>query len=448
MREQLREKVLNFFASLNLAADMPIPRKPFVFRFVPSLNPVERRHLEDILQQLLDEGIISFDEAVSPSHGAFLQFRLTETGETCLYTDEVGERAAHCIARDGHVSGRLVGIEKNGSGPLYIRSEFEEVSKELKTLVTFANAYRENQESWSHYKNQEDFDSVFRMGEPKKGAFNALYGQGRTLGLSLANELLHFNDAMICSTLTEFIDRLAPYEVVLVQQKEFLDSVQEQMGEHEPWSVVHMVKLFKRELDLLGQVVRIVGVLKQSDIARAERGELVKLGLAEKNERVISAIHRYGLRLESLPSTYQGRDEEGIRDLFVSALEVMRPGGAAGEAFRKRGKTDILVTRNGLVELICECKIWNGPKLHQSAIDQLLSYATSRDKELAVLIFSKNKDFTNVLASAHDAAEAHPNHVESAGSVEGHESWQEYTFSNADDTSSQHTVWVLGFNFP
>jgi hypothetical protein len=44
---------------------------------------------------------------------------------------------------------------------------------------------------------------------------------------------------------------------------------------------------------------------------------------------------------------------------------------AGGELFNGDGKTDILVRVDGRNVFIAECKIWNGPKNFNDAIDQL-----------------------------------------------------------------------------
>ena len=75
----------------------------------------------------------------------------------------------------------------------------------------------------------------------------------------------------------------------------------------------------------------------------------------------------------------------------------MFKGKANGECFRKRGKTDILIEYENRAAFIAECKIWAGKKVFQSALSQLQSYTTWRDNKLALILFSRNKDFFKVL---------------------------------------------------
>ena len=52
---------------------------------------------------------------------------------------------------------------------------------------------------------------------------------------------------------------------------------------------------------------------------------------------------------------------------------------------------------------MAECKIWKGQKNFTAAIEQLLGYLTWRDSKTALLIFSRNKNFKEVLQAAKEA---------------------------------------------
>ena len=68
--------------------------------------------------------------------------------------------------------------------------------------------------------------------------------------------------------------------------------------------------------------------------------------------------------------------------------------GAVGEAFSKRGKTDIYLPVPDGGIFIAECKIWYGPHTVGEAIEQILGYLTWRDAYGVVLIFARNKEFS------------------------------------------------------
>ena len=57
---------------------------------------------------------------------------------------------------------------------------------------------------------------------------------------------------------------------------------------------------------------------------------------------------------------------------------------------------------------IAECKFWDGPKVFNDAIAQLLGYLTWRDSKTALLIFNRNKDSSKVLVKMNETIENHP----------------------------------------
>lgn len=61
----------------------------------------------------------------------------------------------------------------------------------------------------------------------------------------------------------------------------------------------------------------------------------------EMYEHILGVIRHEGRSFEATPSTFQKLDEEEIRDIIIAHLNGHYEGGASGETFRKRGKTDI-----------------------------------------------------------------------------------------------------------
>ena len=80
--------------------------------------------------------------------------------------------------------------------------------------------------------------------------------------------------------------------------------------------------------------------------------------------------------------------EESLRDILLTVLNNQF-GAASGEAFSRRGKTDILIPYDGDTGavFIAECKWWKGPAAFRKAIDQILGYLTWRDTHAALVVF-------------------------------------------------------------
>lgn len=96
------------------------------------------------------------------------------------------------------------------------------------------------------------------------------------------------------------------------------------------------------------------------------------------------------------PAVY-ALDERGMRDIVLSHLNAAFPAGAAGEAFSKKGMTDIRVvtavaadTGFGDCVFKAECKVWDGPASAVSAFDQLGDrYLTAAEVRAAIVLFAK-----------------------------------------------------------
>jgi hypothetical protein len=151
------------------------------------------------------------------------------------------------------------------------------------------------------------------------------------------------------------------------------------------------------------------------------------------------------LVIERSPSVFSKMPEETLRDHYLVQLNGQYES-ATGETFNAEGKTDILVRDGNRNVFIAECKIWYGPKTITEALGQLLSYLTWRDTKSALLVFSRNKDFTNVLTSLWQAMEAHPQ-MKYGPAVEG-ETRKRYIFARPDDANREIILTVMAIPMP
>ena len=131
---------------------------------------------------------------------------------------------------------------------------------------------------------------------------------------------------------------------------------------------------------------------------------------------------------------------------ILVSLNGVYEGSATGETFNSTGKTDILIREQGGNVFVAECKIWQGERSLQEAIDQLLGYVTWRDTKTALIVFSKNKDFTNVLTKSSEGVPAHPKYKRTVKTVG--ETQTRYLFSQKNDVNRDVHVSVLAFDIP
>ena len=163
----------------------------------------------------------------------------------------------------------------------------------------------------------------------------------------------------------------------------------------------------------------------------------------------LKVIYEAGTNMERKPSLYISKDEESLRDQFLFILETRYEGvTATGETFNRNGKTDILLKyyEDGSNLFVAECKFWHGSSEFHNAIDQLFgNYLTWRDSKVAIILFVKNKDFSNVLATIKSEIQTHTLYVEECG--ERGESSFSYIFSLSQDKSKEVYLEVMAFHF-
>ena len=126
---------------------------------------------------------------------------------------------------------------------------------------------------------------------------------------------------------------------------------------------------------------------------------------------IVDIIYTVFKAVEKKPAVYKAFDEEGLRDYLLPVLETRYNNvTATGETFNKGGKTDILIRyTDGTNLFVAECKFWGGEALFAETINQLFDrYLTWRDSKTAILLFVRNKDFSNVLKTIQEAVPRHP----------------------------------------
>jgi hypothetical protein len=155
-------------------------------------------------------------------------------------------------------------------------------------------------------------------------------------------------------------------------------------------------------------------------------------------ENILAVIRHGGRSFEQTPDTYSVHDEEELRDILLSHLNVFFQGGATGETFRKQGKTDILIQDKSRSAFVAECKVWQGKQSFLKAIGQLLEYLTWRDCKASIILFNKyNRGMTTIQENMASILSSHPRYVKDVAVPE----MGEYRFilrSNEDDSRLIH----------
>ena len=114
---------------------------------------------------------------------------------------------------------------------------------------------------------------------------------------------------------------------------------------------------------------------------------------ADQFADVLAAVRRHHDNVERLPGAGAAAEasEDVHRDSLLSALN-MRFVDGTGEAFSKRGKSDIRLVVDDRSYFYAECKIWGGPKTVTDAVEQLVErYLTYRDAFAALVFFVRGR---------------------------------------------------------
>lgn len=162
---------------------------------------------------------------------------------------------------------------------------------------------------------------------------------------------------------------------------------------------------------------------------------------------ILNVIERLSINIERSPSTFVDMSEEEIRNIILVNLNGHYEGQALGEVFNAQGKTDILIRENDRNVFIAECKFWKGPAGMHSAIDQVLNYLTWRDTKTALLLFSKNMDFDNVLSGIAANIPKHQNFKKELQKVSN--THARYLFRQKNENNDRDLYMaVLAFHIP
>jgi len=160
---------------------------------------------------------------------------------------------------------------------------------------------------------------------------------------------------------------------------------------------------------------------------------------------ILKIIYDVGKVIERYPSSFSYMKEVDLRNHLLLYLQphFSLEGSVTGETFNRSGRTDILIQYKNTNVFIAECKFWKDKTSYLNAINQLLRYLTWRDSKAALIIFIKNKNFSDILEKMKNFTQLHKNCL---GFVnENAETWFNYRFHVLDDKNKEIKLAVLAF---
>jgi hypothetical protein len=186
-----------------------------------------------------------------------------------------------------------------------------------------------------------------------------------------------------------------------------------------------------------------------SETSKSVKKEIVPILQEEVYKDIKEVLYNVGKAIERKPSIYLNKQEEDLRDVFLLFLETRYEStGGVGEAFNKKGKTDILLkyAKDGSNLFVAECKFWKGQKKLFEGINQLLGYLTHRDSKTALMIFVDQKEFTSVITTLKSEIRNHKNFKRFI--KDSYESSFSYEFSLPDDSQKTIQLEIMLYHFP
>lgn len=138
-------------------------------------------------------------------------------------------------------------------------------------------------------------------------------------------------------------------------------------------------------------------------IGRTSAKRILKDTLKGKEERefngILKQIMEFAYKAQDQRETFREMKEEMLRDYIVTIFTPKFK--AYGEVKCGKGRTDIRIdTKRGNYSYIFELKIWKGIKVLQEAISQLQTYISWQHNYAGIVIFYKDKQFTQTFNSA------------------------------------------------
>ncbi len=156
---------------------------------------------------------------------------------------------------------------------LDIRKDLESVAAQISRLISIGQQFKEFDKEWSHLKNNEDFRFVFKLPEDKRYKVEEVYSDGRDMAIYMSESLLSINyDFGKYPTLTSVIESFEGTWVYGNYDHEVPDTAQSICKEHGVtlWSTGQMIKLFKKQEQLLAAVRVTIQILKESELYKLE----------------------------------------------------------------------------------------------------------------------------------------------------------------------------------
>ncbi|AAN69300.1 MULTISPECIES: hypothetical protein [Pseudomonas] len=180
-----------------------------------------------------------------------------------------------------------------------IRLDMGPVAPYFSRLLAIGGEFHKNIDDWVHLKNEEDFENIYRVPHDQRYKVEEVYATGRDIANSMGYALLetntNFSRYPTLTSIIEYFQDTWVYDDYPSPIPAEAERVCVQNG-IDLWSVRHMLKLFRKQEELLGAVRNALEILKRSDLYKEENGEVI---LKPESSIIISGVNGSAININS-----------------------------------------------------------------------------------------------------------------------------------------------------
>lgn len=229
---------------------------------------------------------------------------------------------------------------------MLVRADLRDVEDQIFRLISIGQEFRENDQSWSHLKNREDWIQVYGVGDLEaRQAIERVYESGRDMASFMADALASVNnDFKMYPTLTSIVERFQGSWVF--EELAFIPDTAEAEATRvgfENWALSRMLLEFRAQLLLLDAVKQSLGLLTRSNTYKRENGmqedsnsvgvtisHVANSAIAINSPAANVSVRNARTLFRELEEAIQKSGIQGSEPLIVSVQEMAAQSGSTG----------------------------------------------------------------------------------------------------------------------
>lgn len=213
-----------------------------------------------------------------------------------------------------------------------IRKDFEGVSLYIFRLLSFSQIFSDNDKTWNHLKNKEDYNLIYKFPVEERYKIEDMYRIGRSVAIYMKEELFEINcNFLKYPTLTSVIEKLHDTSVLRECNKKVPDMAVEICNKNNAklWSVEQMHDLFKNQEKIIAVIRDTLDLLKSSDLYKLEN----KIEIMDDKQKTIyvSGVSGSSININSNNATATVNQVYNEPEIFYEMIQTIKSSGLGSE---------------------------------------------------------------------------------------------------------------------